>query len=173
MVGFAVVGVVGVVVLALAVLLGDVLPHAALLDHLDASDGYLSTAALGGFAGAFGLAGAVATASGAATAPAVGVGVLAGLAVGALAGWLTRSLKRSPEGRAPSTADAVGAEGTVVSAVPAQGFGEVTVSVHGVRRKLGARSDRPLPAGARVRVTVALSPTSVLVEPLGPQDRPA
>ncbi len=169
MVAFYVIGGFGALILVLSIVVGDLLPHGA-IESLDVTDGYLSTAALGGFAGAFGLAGAVSVASGTPTWAAVVIGVLVGLAVGVGAGYLVRVLKNGPEHAAPSGADLVGASATVVSAIPEGGFGEVSVTVNGIRRKVSARADRPFATGDRVRVTHSLSPTAVRVATAAPQD---
>lgn len=169
MVVFSVVGGLGALVLVLSIVVGDLLPHGA-VESLDFTDGYLSTAALGGFAGAFGLAGAVSVAAGAPTWLAVLAGVLVGLAVGVGAGYLVRTLKNGPEHAAPSGADLVGAAAMVVSAIPEGGFGEVSVTVNGIRRKVSARADRPFATGERVRITHTLSPTAVRVATSSPQD---
>ncbi|MEO3936042.1 hypothetical protein V3N99_04700 [Dermatophilaceae bacterium Soc4.6] len=168
---FFVIGGVGVAVLLLSLVAGDVLPH-HLLDAVEGADGYLSTAALGGFAGALGLGGATTLAAGGPTWLAVVVGVVIGLAVGAGAAALVRSLRGEPEERPGNTADLVGASGTVVSAIPAGGYGEVSVTVRGSRRKLSALADLPLGAGASVQVTHALSSNAVRVARSGPQDAP-
>ncbi|MEO7059933.1 MAG: hypothetical protein ABI083_09455 [Lapillicoccus sp.] len=169
MVAYYVIGGLGVTVLLLSVLVGDLLPHGA-IESLDVTDGFLSTAALGGFAGAFGLAGGVATASGAPTWLAVLAGIVVGLAVGVGAGYLVRALKNGPEHPAPSGADLVGATAMVVSPIPAGGFGEVSVTVNGIRRKVSALADRPFAAGAQVQVTHTLSPTSVRVATMHVRD---
>ncbi len=169
MVVFFVIGGVGVGVLLLSLLAGDVLPH-HLLDAVEGADGYLSTAALGGFAGALGLGGATTLAAGGPTWLAVVVGVVIGLAVGAGAAALVRSLRREPEQRGVNTADLVGAAGTVVSAIPTGGYGEVSVTVRGARRKLSALADLPLGAGAAVLVTHAISANAVRVARATPQD---
>ncbi|MDQ2757605.1 MAG: hypothetical protein M3Y71_13765 [Actinomycetota bacterium] len=169
MVVFFVVGGLGVAVLLLSLVAGDVLPG-HLLDGLEAADGYLSTAALGGFAGALGLGGATTLAAGGPTWLAIVVGVVIGLAVGAGAAVLVRSLRGEPEERAGSTADLVGAPGTVVSPIPRDGYGEVSVTVRGSRRKLSALADLPLATGAAIHVTHALSPNAVRVARATPQD---
>lgn len=162
MVAYYVVGGLGVALLLVSLVAGDVLPHHA-LESLDVADGYLSTAAIGGFAGAFGLAGGVAAALGSPGWLAMVVGVVVGAAVGAGAGWLVRSLKSAPEHQTPTSTDVLGVEAVVVSPIPVGGYGEVSITVRGVRRKLSALADRPFSAGQPVRVTHTLSPTSVRV----------
>jgi hypothetical protein len=53
----------------------------------------------------------------------------------------------------------------VVSAIPVDGFGSVSVVVGGHTVRLNARADAPLEAGTEVHVTGVLSPTAVTVSP--------
>jgi membrane protein implicated in regulation of membrane protease activity len=71
-----------------------------------------------------------------------------------------------PTDATPTSADLLGTIGVVVTGVPADGFGEVRVTVAGQPMKVYARADRPLVRGTRVMVIEVPSPTSVLVEPL-------
>ena len=61
--------------------------------------------------------------------------------------------------------DLPGRVGTVISAIPEGGFGEVSVMVAGHITKLNARAATALPAGTPVTVRAVLSATSVMVEP--------
>ena len=56
--------------------------------------------------------------------------------------------------------------GTVVSAIPEDEFGVVSISVGGHLTRLNARSSLAVPAGTQVSVTSVISPTAVQVEPL-------
>jgi membrane protein implicated in regulation of membrane protease activity len=91
-------------------------------------------------------------------------GVLGAVPTGWLAMRLTRAAMNMPTDPTPTSADLVGTVGTVVTPVPTDGFGEVRVTLAGQPVKLHAKSDRPLPRGARVFVIAAPSPTSVIVE---------
>lgn len=160
MTGFLVLGALGLVLLTVSLLLGDLLDglHLAALD----SD-FFSTAALAGFLGSFGFTGAlVLDLTGNAWA-AGGVAAVAGLAIGALAGWATSRLKNSGEGGVPTTRSLVGAQGVVISAVPPGGYGEVRIHAGGHPLKINARCHDALPEGTRVWVSDVLSATAVEV----------
>jgi membrane protein implicated in regulation of membrane protease activity len=159
---FLVIGLVGLVLLVVSLVLGDVLDGA--LDVL-ASDAF-SSAVLGGFVSAFGFGAATAEALGFGLVVALPVGVVSGTVVGWFAAWLTRLLRTGDEGHAVATESTVGFEGDVVTGVPADGFGVVRVVVGGHTLRLNARAERPLEAGTRVHVTGVLSPTAVTVAPV-------
>jgi hypothetical protein len=53
----------------------------------------------------------------------------------------------------------------VVTAIPAQGYGEIRITLGGQPVKLNARAPQPVALGARVFVVEAPSDTSVIVEP--------
>ncbi|SDP28561.1 hypothetical protein SAMN05660199_03579 [Klenkia soli] len=169
-IAFLAVGGVGVGVLLLA-LLGGEIGH---LGHPDA-DGPFSLPAIAAFVGGVGFGGAAASAllpplPGAVTVLVcllVGVVVALPLAAGAvkLASGL-RDMNTSPT---LSSGDLLGTQGVVVSAVPAGGFGEVRLSVHGQQLKYAARSEVPLPAGTPVYVVDTPSPTSVEVVSTAPE----
>ncbi|MDN5725672.1 MAG: hypothetical protein L0G99_07030, partial [Propionibacteriales bacterium] len=65
-----------------------------------------------------------------------------------------------------NTATLVGYRGTAITAIPADGYGEVSVVASGHITKLNARSAEPITAGTAVEITAILSATSVLVVPL-------
>ncbi|MCL8024106.1 hypothetical protein [Nocardioides bruguierae] len=171
---FLVLGVAGVLVLALSLVLGDVLdgPIEGLLDGLFDGLGsdVFSTAVLGSFVSALGFSGAIAEALGAPTLVSTAVGVGGGLVFGALAVWLTRLLRHDDATEPPSTTTAVGYEGVVLTAVPVDGYGTVRVLVGTRALRVNARldGDHPLPleAGERIQVTGSVSPTAVTVAPL-------
>lgn len=158
---FLVIGLVGLVLVAISLVLGDVLDGA--LDVLS-SDAF-STAVIGGFVSAFGFGAAIAEALGLGLLVALPVGVVAGTVVGWFAAWLTRLL-RDDDTAAVSIDSTVGHEGDVVTGVPGDGFGVVRVLVAGHALRLNARADRPIEAGTRVHVTGVLSPTAVTVAPV-------
>lgn len=154
---FLVVGAVGACVLLVSLAFGEAL-H---LGHVDV-DGPFSTPAVAGFVGAFGFVGAI----GASVAGPVG-GVVAGLAGGLPVGWVAVRLSRALSGMRTDVTltggHLVGTTGVVVSAVPADGYGEVRLAVAGQHLKLSARSEHPLAAGTAVFVIDAPSDTSVVV----------
>ncbi len=167
---FVVVGVLGVLLLVVALVADGVLDGVFHVADMF-STGWLSAAAIGGFLTAFGLVGwAVDDVAG----PFLGAvaGTAAGAAVGGLAGWAARSLDRGATDEVPRTADLVGRDATVLSPVSAAGYGVVVLRVGGQVTKLNARADTALPAGARVWVTEALSATAVRVQALDSLDGP-
>jgi membrane protein implicated in regulation of membrane protease activity len=159
---FLVVGAVGVVLLLVALVVGDVLDGA--LEGLSA--GFFSTEALAGFLGALGFGGAIALEMTGSTSLAVIIGLVLGVLLGALAAKASRFLHGDGEGDTVRTSDMVEKIGSVVSAIPEGGFGVVSISVGGHRTRLNARSSTAVPAGAQVSVTQVISPTAVQVEPL-------
>jgi len=56
----------------------------------------------------------------------------------------------------------------VVTPIPAQGYGEVRISLGGQPVKLNARAEEPIALGAKVFVIEAPSDTSVVVEQTPP-----
>jgi membrane protein implicated in regulation of membrane protease activity len=164
-VAFLVIGGIGVFVLAASLLVGD-LGHFHLGDvH---GDGPFSLAAIAGFIGAFGFAGAIAASLAPAGTPAsliaIGAGVAAALPTAWFAGRLIRLASNMRTDATPTQADLVGTMGVIVTPVPSNGYGEVRVSLGGQPVKLNARAAEPIPLGTRVFVIQALSPTSVVVE---------
>lgn len=166
---FLVVGGVGLVLLLASLILGELGDHSEILGTGD----YLSLAAIAGFMAALGFVGALTIGAGGALV-ASAAGVAAGLLVGGAAGWFTRLLRRQQTAPAPGKDALLGLPGTVVSAIPSSGYGEVTLVVAGQQSKINARSLEPVPLGTRVTVVAVLSPTSVQVEPLrGPTALPS
>lgn len=159
MIAFLIIGSVGILLLVLSLIVGD------LLDGLlDFGGDLFSGAALAGFLGAFGFGGALVYDLSDSLGLAIGLGLVSGLVVGAGVGWASYRLKQGGDESNVRTAELTGHEGTVISAIPADGFGEVSVVAAGHITKLNARASAPLSAGTPVRVVAVLSPTSVLVE---------
>jgi len=161
---FLVIGAIGVVLLAASLLVGDVL-H---IGHPDA-DGPFSVPAIAAFVGSFGFGGAIAAAlTGGSSSVAVIVGVLAGVGVAFPTAWgtmlLARAAGRMRTDATPTRGDLVGRLGVVVTSIPAEGYGEVRVTIGGQPVKLNARSDKPVAMGARIFVVEAPTDTSVVVE---------
>jgi membrane protein implicated in regulation of membrane protease activity len=158
---FLVIGGVGVLILALSVLVGDLFHFG----HPDAA-GPFSVPAVAGFIGAFGFAGA---AVGAVTGadglllPVAG-GVVAAVPTAWLATRLARLALNMRTDATPTQHDMIGTTGVVVTPITGNGFGEVRISLAGQPLKVSARADRPIALGARVFVVEATSPTSVIVE---------
>ncbi|MBW3605079.1 MAG: hypothetical protein KY460_09255 [Actinobacteria bacterium] len=163
MTALLIVGAIGVGLLLLSLILGDFLD--GVFDGLDIDGGgLLSTEVVGAFLGAFGFGGAMLEATTAATLPiAVGGGLVAGLLGAGIALFIVRTFLRMPTDATPRSADLTGKLARVVTRIPDGGLGEITVSHHGHRVKLSARSEQPIASGADVVIVDVLSPTSVLV----------
>lgn len=160
MTAFLVIGGIGILLLVASFLAGEVFE--GVFDAVGGGN-FLSTAAVAGFLSAFGFGGALALDAGLGTGAAAGAGVAAGAVVGGFAGYLTRALTDSPTDDAPRSTDLMGREGTVISAVPADGYGEISLVVSGHITKLNACGDSPFAVGTPVTVTSVLSPTAVVV----------
>jgi membrane protein implicated in regulation of membrane protease activity len=161
---FLIVGGVGLVVLVLSLIVGDILHFG----HPDV-DGPFSVPAAAGFLGAFGFAGAIAAQlAPAGTTWALIFGGIAGLIAALPTAWVAMRLARMAMNMrtdaTPTQHDLIGTTGVVVTPIPAQGLGEVRVSLGGQPLKISARADHPIPRGARIFVIEATSSTSVIVE---------
>jgi len=161
---FLVIGIAGLVLLGVAVLLGD------LMDGVfNALPGDIfSTAVIGGFVSAFGFGAAIAANLAAPTILTIGVGVVAGVGFAWFAAWLTRLIRGGGSGDTPAAEDALGRDATVLVAIPDGGFGVVRVAIGGHVVRYNARADQPVEVGSAVYVSAVLSPTAVTVTPVGP-----
>ncbi|MCZ7457165.1 hypothetical protein [Streptomyces sp. WMMC940] len=160
-------GIVGIVLLALSLVLDGVLEGVlgGVLDGL--FDGWLSLPVIAGFTSMLGFTGAIVLGTtGLGPTAATVAGVLAGLLAARLTWLLSRVLMRDRSAAAPRGDDLLGTGGSVVTAIPAGGYGEVLLRVAGQPVKFAARSTTPVPRGAEVWVEAALSATSVLVRPV-------
>ncbi len=177
---FFVIGGIGIVLLLVALLVGDVLAGALGFDGIDSLNALdsdlFSTAGIAGLLGGFGFAGAI----GLATTGIMMVAIVAGLVVGGGLGWmagrLTRMLRRQGSDGAPNTSALIGLEAQVITAVPDGGYGQVRLRHGGHTYTLNAKAPVSLDAGSRVWVSGVLSATSVEVLPvdaLGGGTRPA
>lgn len=160
---FLLIGGIGLALVVVTLVIGDVLDGVLGLDALDSD--LFSVSSLAAFIGAFGFGGALALA----LVPNTLLAVLAGIVVGAAAAWgaisLTRAL-RSGENSAALRPDAMlGHPARVITAIPVGGYGEVHVSIAGHVRKLAARADSPIPTGTEVWISAIVSPTAVEVTP--------
>jgi membrane protein implicated in regulation of membrane protease activity len=161
---FLVIGAIGVLLLAASLFVGDLL-H---IGHPDV-DGPFSVPAIAAFVGAFGFGGAIAAAlTGGSSGVAVLVAVLAGVGVAFPTAWgtmlLARAASRMRTDATPTRNDLVGRLGVVVTSIPAEGYGEVRITIGGQPVKLNARSDKAVAMGARIFVVEAPTDTSVVVE---------
>ena len=160
MIAFLLIGAVGIALLLVSLIVGD------LLDGLlDFGGDLFSGAALAGFLGAFGFAGALVQDQSGSMGWAIAVGIAAGLVVGLGAGWASLQLRTGGDESNVRTTDLNGQPATVISAIPDEGYGEVSIVASGHITKLNARSAAAVPAGTPVTITAVLSATSVLVEP--------
>ena len=162
MTAYLIVGVVGLAVLAVSLLAGDVLDGA--LDGI-AGD-WFSTEVVGGFVSALGFGGAIAVSAGAPGPVAVVIGIAIGTAFGWMAARFTRLVRGAGTDEAPSSGDVIGHEAVVLSDIPDEGLGTVRVHLGGHTLRYHASADLPIGAGSRVHVTGALSPTAVTVAPM-------
>ncbi|MCX4512183.1 hypothetical protein OHA27_18110 [Streptomyces sp. NBC_01619] len=158
-------GIAGLVLLVLALIFDGVLD--GIFDAPAGLDGLLSLPVIAGFVSMLGFAGALTlgtTSLG--TAAASGIGAVAG----AGAGWATwrfsRALMSDRGADAPRGEDLVGSTGTVVTGIPADGYGEVLLYHGGRPTKYAARSSAPVARGAEVWVESTPSATSVVVRPV-------
>lgn len=169
---FLVIGAIGVALLALALIVGDVL-HLAL--HADA-DGPFSLPAVAAFFGSAGFFGAIPASlmaghlgGGVVVAVSSAVGIVCALPVAYGAVRLTAAMMRMRTDPTLTERDLEGTLGVVISSIPATGFGEVRLRIHGQDLKYSARAPQALAAGTPVFVTTALSPTSVEVVSTAPE----
>lgn len=159
---FLVIGLIGLALLALSLVLGDVLDGA-----LDALAGdVFSSAVLGAFIAATGFGGAAAQGFGAPTVLALPIGLVVGAVFGSFAFWFTRLIRDGGSDATLTTDDAIGREGRVVTGIPADGFGVVNILVGGHTMRLNAKADNPIQPGTQVHVTSVLSPSAVTVAPV-------
>ena len=163
MTALLIIGAVGGGLLLLSLILGDFLD--GVFDGLDFDGGgLLSTEVVGAFLGAFGFGGALLlSGSGVGLPLAIGGGAVAGVVGGGIALFIVRTFVRMPTDATPRSQDLAGKLGRVVTRIPADGLGEITVFHAGHRVKLSARSQEPIALGADVVIVEVLSPTAVLV----------
>lgn len=132
-------------------------------DALDVLPDWMSLPVLGAAVGAFGVAGL----AGQAVSGSAGVGLVAGLVVGAAfavgAARLVMALSRGHTDATPTTGSIVGARGRIVTPVPAGGRGEVLLTVGGHTFKLSATASEQLAVGESVVAIESVSDTSVVV----------
>lgn len=160
MLTFLVIGGLGILLLLVSLVVGDIFDGI-----LEFGGDLFGIEAIAGFLGAFGFGGALAISAGGSSGLAIGVGLVAGLVLGALAGWATSKLKKGGDEANVRSADLAGVSGTVISDIPSEGYGKVSVTVAGHITHLNARCPGGLSAGTPVTITAVLSPTSVSVAP--------
>ncbi|MEU5891920.1 hypothetical protein ABZ835_34585 [Streptomyces sp. NPDC047461] len=160
-------GITGVLLLALSLIFDGVL-DSVLDGALDgAFDGWLSLPVVAALVAMTGFGGALALgAAGAGPGGATAVGVACGVGTAWLTYCFSRALMRDQTALTPTGNDLLGTSGNVVTAIPADGYGEVLLQLAGQPVKFAARSAGPVARGAEVWVEAALSATSVAVRPV-------
>ncbi|HHU08444.1 MAG TPA: DUF4175 domain-containing protein [Intrasporangiaceae bacterium] len=156
---FLIIGGVGVVLLLITLVRDGV---------LDILGDVISGPAVAAFLTAFGFGGALALNAGASTGLAVVVGLVLGAIIGLGAGFVRTRLTKGGDEADGRTGGLVGRDATVVTDIPAGGFGTVSIVASGHVTTLNARSGEPVAAGTPVVISAVLSPTSVAVEPRRP-----
>jgi membrane-bound ClpP family serine protease len=166
---FLVIGAVGLGLLLLSLVLGEVFEGIFGAFDLDVGGGVFSGPVIGAFLASFGFGAALimfGTGVGA-TAGAFG-GLLSGLVVGGLSLVMMRTLVNMPTDETATTQGLEGSPAIVITTIPDEGYGEVTVRHHGEQRKYNARAGERIGAGTQVWVTAVLSPSALLVAPTPP-----
>lgn len=162
---FIAIGVVGIVMLVVTLVMDDFFD--GVLDALGGSE-WFTGAAVAGFLGALGFGGALVDSLTGNRGAAWVVGVVAGLALGVLTGWVTARLRNASSGHAPGAHELVGVTATVATPIPVGGFGTVRLRHGGHLTTMNARCDGPVPAGTQVWIVESISPSAVLVRPVRP-----
>ncbi|WP_149552142.1 hypothetical protein [Streptomyces marokkonensis] len=160
-------GVAGLVLLLLSLVFDGILEGVfdGVLDGL--FDGLLSLPVIAGFVSMLGFGGAIVLGTtDIGVTGATATGVLAGAGAGWLTWKLSRLLMRDQTDATPRGGDLIGTSGSVVTAIPADGYGEVLVHLAGQPLKLAAKCPVPVARGAEIWVESALSATSVAVRPV-------
>lgn len=160
---FLILGGAGIVLVVLSLLLGEVIDGAL---HLDALDNDLfSVSSIAAFVGSFGFGGAIGLSLTDSTLIAVVVGVIVGTLATFGAIRLTQALRRD-DSATFSVESLIGHPATVITDIPAEGYGEVRLSAGGHVRKYSARCTQAIPAGREVWVSAIASPTAISVTPI-------
>ncbi|MEU6755716.1 hypothetical protein [Streptomyces sp. NPDC046685] len=157
-------GIAGIVLLAVSLVFDGVLE--GLFDGAVGGlfDGWLSLPVIAGFVSMLGFTGAIVLGStGLGPGAASGFGALAGAGAGWVTWRLSQALMRDRGGDAPRGEELIGSSGSVVTPIPAGGYGEVLLRLAGQPVKYAATADGPLERGAEVWVTAVPSSTSVAV----------
>lgn len=171
---FIVIGTVGLAIVLITLLVGEVVDGLFGALDADTGGGVFSAPVIGSFLAAFGYGAALimfATGVGATTGALGGLG--SGVVVGGFALVMMRSLMNMPTDATVTTRGLEGARGVVITPIPASGYGEVTIRHHGEQRKYNAQAPQELPAGTPVEVTTVLSASAVLVAAASTHDEPS
>ena len=166
---FLIIGGIGLVILVVALVLGDFLDLSVPFDGMLDNDVF-SIATISAFIGAFGFGGAIAQQIFGTLWLAIPVAVAMGVLFSWFTIWLTRALKNSATGTSVNAQSLVGREAKVVTAIPEDGYGQVFVSVNGHRTMYSAKSALGIESGTSVWISNVLSATAVEVQPTHPLD---
>ncbi|WP_051640200.1 hypothetical protein [Cellulomonas sp. URHE0023] len=159
---FWVIAAVALLLLVLTVVSGDLLD--GVVDAVDFTGGYLSSAVVLAFVATFGIVGGiVTTVTDVGALAAAGLGLVAGLVVAVVAGYATRALTHGPTAHQITSSDYVGLAATVTTSIPAGGLGQVALTVAGQSAALAARADVPVPTGSVVTIVSNVGPGVVKV----------
>ena len=162
---FAIVGLLGLLMVVGSLVLGDLLEGAFESLDIDVGGGMFSTPVIGSFLATFGFGAVlVRTSSDAGPGLAAAGGALGGVVMAGIALWITRSLMHMSTDESVRTNDVVGKPAVVVSAIPAGGLGEVSLVHLGQRMKYSARAETAIPYGENVVVVAVTSSSSLVVE---------
>lgn len=164
MIGYIVIGSVGLALVVISLLVGEIFD--SVFDAFDFDGGgVMSTPVIGSFLAAFGFGAALIIYT-ADPGPAVSAfgGLASGIVVGGVALFMTKSLMNMPTDDPVRSSGLLGRTGSVITRIPADGYGEISVTHAGQYMKVTARAAEPIPAGARVVVTDVTSSSSVVVK---------
>lgn len=168
MTAFILIGAVGLTIVLLTLILGEVLDGLFGAFDVDTGGGVFSAPVIGSFLAAFGFGAALIMFSTGASAT---IGALGGLASGGVVGGfallMMRSLMTMPTDETVTTRGLEGVSAIVITPIPEDGYGEVTIRHHGEQRKYNAQATEALPVGTRVEVTAVISASAVIVAVAG------
>ena len=163
MIGYIIIGSIGLGLVVVSLVVGEIFDSVFEAFDLDGG-GIFSTPVIGAFLAAFGFGAAliIYTTKAGPGLSALG-GLASGIAIGGVALVMTKSLMNMPTDEPVRSSGLAGRTGTVVTRIPADGYGEVSVTYAGHNMKVNARAAEPIPAGVRVVVTDVTSSSSVVV----------
>ena len=163
-IGYIVIGSIGLGLVVLSLFVGEIFD--SVFDSFDIDGGGIfSTPVIGAFLAAFGFGAAliIYTAKVGPGLSALG-GLASGVVVGGIALAMTRSLMNMPTDGPVRSSGLAGRTATVVTRIPEDGYGEISVTYAGQYMKVSARAPEPIPAGVRVVITDVTSASSVVVK---------
>lgn len=164
---FLVIGGIGVVLMVVTLVLGEILDGLLEFDFAAGLESdVFSTGGIAGLLGGVGFGGVIGLSISNSMIIAIVVGIVVGLLLAFMAGRLTGWLRRQSSAGTHSTQSLVGVEAQVLTAIPADGYGQIRVRRSGHTYTLNAKSSLPLEQGTRVWIAGVLSATSVEVRPV-------